>query len=131
MSIPGNDEFFRKLIPQAVSVLLALTEAIKQNPAAKVLKLSPGEKEVFVAVKDILTKVSVLTHPNPEAAEYHLVTNSSNYAVGAPLHQIINGDPVPISFYSKTLSENQRKYSTFDRELFSSIPGSPALQVTN
>ena len=56
-------------------MLLSLIEAIKQNPAAKVLKLSPAEKEAFAAVKDILTKVSVLTHPDPDATQYHLVAN--------------------------------------------------------
>lgn len=70
-------------------------------------------------MKDILAKVSALTHPDPDAKKYHLVTNSSNYAVGAMLHPIINGDPVPIGFYSKKLSEKQRKYSAFDRELLS------------
>ena len=65
----------------------------------------------------MLAKVSALTHPDPVATQYHLVTDSSNYAVGSVLHQIINGDPVPIGFYSKKLSENQRKYSTSDREL--------------
>ena len=99
-------------------MLLPLSETIKQNPPAKVLKLSPAEKEAFVAVNDILAKVFVLTHPDLDATQYHLVTDSSNYAIGAALLRIINGDPVPIGFYSKKLSENQRKYFTFNRELY-------------
>ena len=59
--------FYMKLIPQAADVLLPRTEAIKQNPAAKVLKLNPVEKEAFVAFKDILAKLSVLTHLHPDA----------------------------------------------------------------
>ena len=102
----GMINFYRKLIPQAANVLLLLTETIKQNLTAKVQKLNPAENESFVAVKYILAMVSVLTHPDPDATQYHLVTDSSNYAVGAALHQIINGDPVPIGFYSKHLSEN-------------------------
>ena len=58
--------------------------------------------------------MSVLTHSDLGATQYHLVTDSSNYAIGAALHQIINGDPVPLL---KKLFENQRKYSIFDREL--------------
>ena len=54
--------------------------------------------------------VSTTTH-------YQLVTDSSNYAIGAALHQIIDEEPVPIGFNSKKLSEAHRKLSTFDREL--------------
>ena len=69
-------------------------------------ELSLVEKQTFVTVKDILGKVSALTHPDPEAIQYHLVMDSTNYAVGVTLHQIINGDPVPIGFFSKKVSEN-------------------------
>ena len=99
--------FYRKLIPQGTDVLLPLIEAIKQNPAAKVLKLSPTEKEAFVAIKDILAKVFVLTHPDPDVTQLHLVTDSSTYAVGTALHQIINGDLIPIGFYSKCCLETR------------------------
>ena len=82
-----------------MDLLLPLTEAIKQNPTAKVIKVSLAEKEAFVVVKGILAKATVLTHPDPDATQFHLVTDNSNYAVGAGLHQIINGNPVPIGFY--------------------------------
>ena len=58
-----------------------------------------------------------MTHLDPNATQYHLVTDSSNYAVGAALHQIINGESIPIGFYSRKLSESQKKYSTFNGEL--------------
>ena len=93
--------FYRKLIPQ--------TEAIKHNPAAKTLELGPLEKEAFTKIKDILAEVSAVTHPDPNATQHHLVTDSSNYAVGAGQHQIINGEPIPIGFYSRKLSVNQKK----------------------
>jgi hypothetical protein len=49
---------------------------------------------------------------------YHLVTDSYSFAVGAALHQIIENQPYPMGFFSKKLTESQRKYSTFDWELF-------------
>ena len=109
--------FYRKLIPQAPDLLQPLKEAIKHNLTAKTLELSPAEEHAFVTVKDILAKISALTYTDPDATQYHLVTDISNYAVGVALHHIINWDPVPIGFYSKKLSEKQRKYSPFDREL--------------
>ena len=52
-----------------------------------------------------------------EATHYQLVTDNSSYAVGAALDQIVEDEPIPIGFFSQKLSEAQRKYSTFDREL--------------
>ena len=50
----GMVNFYRKLILQAAEVLLPVTEAIKHNPAAKMLELSSVEKQAFATVKDIL-----------------------------------------------------------------------------
>ena len=33
------------------------------------------------------------------------------------MHQIVEGKPIPIGFFSKKLSQTQIRYSTFDREL--------------
>ena len=114
----GMVDFYRKLIPQAEDVLLLLTEVIKRNLAAKTLKLGPPKKEAFIKIKDILVEVSAVTHPDPNTKQYHQVTDSSNYAVGAALLLIINGESIPIGFYSRKLSECQKKYSCFNWELF-------------
>ena len=71
----------------------------------------------FEDIKTKLANVSTLSHPVTNATHYHLVTDSSSYAIGAALHQIQEDNPVPIGFYSKKLSEAQRTLSTFDREL--------------
>ena len=67
-------------------MLLSLTEAIKHNLVAKILKLSPSENKTFITIKDILPKVSALTHYDPDATQYHLVTDLSNNAVDTALH---------------------------------------------
>ena len=46
-----------------------------------------------------------------------MYVDASNEAVGAALHQNINGDLQPLGFYSKKLTSAQRNYSTYDREL--------------
>ena len=61
----GMINFYRKLILLAADMLLTIIEAIKHNPAPKILKLSPAENKTFVTKKDILAKVSALTHPDP------------------------------------------------------------------
>ena len=71
----------------------------------------------FETIDDQLSKVSVLTHPSCEVEPYHPAIDASNYAMGATLHQISDGEVTPISFFSKKLSEPQIKYSAFNREL--------------
>ena len=114
----GMVGFYRRLIPQFATIVLPLTELIKTSPNSKKIDLSPEESEAFKKIKDQLVNITALRHPVSTATQYHLVTDSSQYAVGAALNQIINKEPVPIAFFSKKLSENQRKWSTFDRELF-------------
>ena len=61
---------------------------------------------------------TTLKHPLPVGESYHLVTDCSQVAAGAALHQIVNGQPMPVAFFSKKkLSSAQQKYSTYDREL--------------
>ena len=113
----GMIGFYRKLVPHFADIVLPLTECIRLNPNAKCLELSDLEKETFTKVKSILSNISPLPHPKSNVNSYQLVTDSSQYAVGAALHQMINNNPVPIGFFSKKLTQAQTKYSAFDREL--------------
>ena len=113
----GMVGFYRNLIPKFADAVLPLTELIKLNQNAKHLDFSEAEKEAFSNIKQTLAELTALPHPVSSVTHFHLVTDSSSYAVGAALHQIVNDQPVPIGFFSKKLSEAQRKQSTFDREL--------------
>ena len=41
-----------------------------------------------------------LPHPNAQATQYQLVTDASQHAVGGALNQMINGEAIPIAFFS-------------------------------
>ena len=45
------------------------------------------------------------------------MTDVSNAAVGAVQQQYINGQWLPLAYFSHTLKPAQVRYSTFDREL--------------
>lgn len=68
-----------------------------------------------------MSNASSLAHPVPGITNYQLVTDSSQYCVGAALHQMVNNKPIPIGFFSRKLSETQKRYSTFDRELLAAF----------
>ena len=46
-----------------------------------------------------------------------MVKDTSKLAVGAALYQMVDGIPAPLGFFSKKLSDTQKTYSTYDREL--------------
>ena len=108
--------FYRKLIPGFAKLVLPLSERMRLTPKG-LITLNNLEKQSFSNIIKILGKLTELSHPQPTCTQYQLVTDSSKYAVGAALHQVINGNPIPIGFFSKKLTTTQTRYSTFDREL--------------
>ena len=113
----GMSNFYRKLIPNYSEVIFPLTECIRINPKSKILHLSEEEKNSFSRIKEMLSTITPLSFPDPKQSTFQLVTDSSSYAIGAALHQMTDGQAIPIGFFSKKLTLTQRKYSTFDREL--------------
>lgn len=114
----GMSGFYRKLVSNFADIAFPLTELIRLNQDnTNNLTLNESEISSFTNIKSALANINVLSFPNFECNNFQLVTDSSSYAVGAALHQMINNEPVPIGFFSKKLSNSQRNYSTFDREL--------------
>jgi hypothetical protein len=71
----------------------------------------------FQLIKDTLTSVAVLAHPD-SAAEVNLAVDASNTHIGAVLQQRdACGGWRPLAFFSKKLDAAQLKYSAFDHEL--------------
>ena len=112
----GMLNFYRKLVPNFSSIMLPLTERMRLSPKDK-FTLNEKEKEAFHEIVKTLSDTKPLAHPSSNVDKYQLVTDSSNFAIGAALHQMIDGQPVPIGFFSKKLTQAQCKYSAFDREL--------------
>lgn len=112
----GLINFYRKLIPNFANKVIELTELMKSHPNAKNIIFSEKARESFNCIKSELSSVTALPHPIPNS-NYQLVTDSSSYAIGAALHQIVDDKPVPIGFFSKKLTDTQKRYSTYDREL--------------
>ena len=113
----GMANFYRRLVPNFSDLVVPLTECIRLHPNSKHLQMPQEAVQAIESVKNVLSSITPLSFPSTKVTNYQLVTDSSNYAVGAALHQMIDGQPVPIGFFSKKLSQTQQKYSTFDREL--------------
>lgn len=116
--------FYRKFLPHATvhqSKLQSLIHGNKKNDKTPLVWSSETEA-AFDECKQQLANATLLTHPCA-LADLSLHVDASDTAVGAALHQIINGEYQPLGFYSKQLTTAQRKYSTYDRELTAMFQG--------
>ena len=108
--------FYRRMIPNFADRISLLQTMVHQQEGSKQLYWTDEADQQFRESRTLLTNAVMLHHLTPSSL-FHLVTDASSYAVGAALHQIVDGQPKPIGFFSKKLSASQQKYSTFDREL--------------
>lgn len=113
----GATGFYRRAIPQYADIVHPLTERIRLEPNSKRMELNATERTAVADCKVALSSAVQLSHPLPSCTTYQLVTDSSQVAVGAALHQMIDGQPFLLEMFSQKLSSTQRRYSTFDREL--------------
>lgn len=112
--------FYRHFIPNFADICHPLYELLgSTNQRNHTLDWSDQAVAAFNTIKDSLSSAATLCHPDPCSNEYLLVTDASNYALGSALHQLVDGQPRPISFFSQKLSASERAYSAFDRELLS------------
>ena len=109
----GCVNIYHHFVPNIASILAPLHALTASVPEPKSSLLwSKLQLSAFQDAKNALQNSVLLHHPDPSAPL--TLTDASDVAVGAVLAQ---ADDRPISFYSKKLSDAERKYSTFDREL--------------
>lgn len=116
--------FYRKFLPHATkpqSKLQSMIVGNKRNDRTP-LSWTVETEEAFEQCKQQLANATLLAHPS-DTAELVLFADASDTAVGAALHQSIDGELQPLGFYSKKLTDAQQKYSTYDRELTAMFQG--------
>ena len=106
--------FYRKFLQGGAWILFCFTDPLK-GPG-KALSWSPVLDFAYTRAKDLLSFVSELVHPCPDAP-ISLAVDASNNHLGAVLQQLLDGSWALLAFYFKKLSEAEKKYSAFDCEL--------------
>lgn len=112
--------FYRRFLPHAVESQATLQQIIKGNKKndKTALEWTDDSIDAFEKCKLELANAVLLFHPAPNAPLI-LHVDASDNAVGAALHQLINEEMQPLGFYSKRMTDTQKRYSTYDRELLS------------
>ena len=76
-------------------------------------------QEAFDKTKTVFSDAILLHHPQPDLPT-SLTVDASNTAIGAQLEQRQGRSWVPLALFSRKLSDSDKKYSAFDRELLAS-----------
>ena len=110
--------FYRRFLPNAIepqSVLQDLIDGNRKRDTRPVIWTLEAD-QAFERCKQLLVNATTLAHPKADAP-VTLHTDASLVAIGGVVSQLVNGDLQPLGFFSKKLSDSERNYDTFDREL--------------
>jgi hypothetical protein len=110
----GAVTFYRDMFAHRSHILTPLTELTKK-PKAKFL-WTPEAQKSFDAMKAIIAKDVLVRYPDHNE-EFHVVTDASDYQLGAVILQ----RGAPVAFYSRKLNPAQRNYTTMEKELLSIV----------
>lgn len=109
----GFANFYRRFIAGFAHIARPLHRLTGQAPWC----WNSGEQAAFRALKQAVTTAPTLAIPMDDG-KYRVEADSSGYATGAVLSQL-QDDNIwrPVAFYSRSLSEVERNYDIFDREM--------------
>lgn len=115
----GMVNFYRNHLPKAGKYLGELDKYLANAKKKDKTKIEWSEKagQAFEHCKLSLQNAAMLAYPVLNA-QLALMTDASDTCVGAVLQQSVDGrNWIPLGYYSKKLTDAQKKYSTYDREL--------------
>jgi hypothetical protein len=117
--------FYARFIPE-FSKRATVLHALKKKGVQFVWTID--HQTAFESLKKAMCEVPVLQLPD-FSKESVLVTDVSDLSVLAVLHQRVNGELAPISYYSRLLTGAERKYSTYEKECLAVIFGCDKCRV--
>lgn len=110
--------YYRRFIPHIADKIGPLQTQITKYTKLKKQQQWIWSEECNTTIEQLKHEVAhavLLRHPIDDTV--YNITDASNVAVGAVLHQRNNNVWEPLAFFSKRLSDTEQRYSTFDREL--------------
>jgi transposase InsO family protein len=109
----GIVNYYRDMWFRRSELLAPLTSLTSGNVKFEWL---PSHQQAFDKIKKVIETEVLLVYPDFNKP-FHIYTDASDHQLGAVIMQ----DKKPIAFYSRKLNAAQRRYTTTERELLSTI----------
>lgn len=113
----GMASWYRKFIPDFATIAAPLTQLTKKNAR---FVWTPDHAEAFRKLKEFLITTPILSPPD-FTKTFTLQTDASAYGIGAVLTQEFEDGERVICYLSRSLTNQERKYTTTERECLSVI----------
>lgn len=115
----GMAAYYHRFLPDAAALFRPLHQLLTKPAGSKSKRpvvWTDAAEDAFRRVKQALADAAQLAHPVP-GAPLGVHVDASDSGVGAVLQQYHGGAWQPLSFFSRTLTPRETRYSTFGREL--------------
>ena len=112
----GLVNYFRDHLPDMTGKTRNLRSLVQKNIKQRITWSPELEKE-FVEVRDLVAHCPTLYFP-VEDGEVVVMTDASDYGIGAYIFQIVDNKELPILFVSKSLQGAQLNWSTIEKEAY-------------
>lgn len=113
----GMASWYRRFVPDFSSTVAPLTRLTCKNCR---FRWTDDCDRAFKAIRDKLISAPILTCPD-FSCPFVLQTDASGYGIGAVLTQQLDGEEKVICFLSRSLTKQERNFSTTERECLSVI----------
>lgn len=124
-SFLGLCNYFRRYVQDFAKISKPLSSLLKKEQP---FIWTNTQQQAFDKLKTALAEQVVLAFPDFEQM-FYVTTDASNFAIGAMLSQGELPNDRPIQFFSRTLSETQKRYSTIQKELLAIVEAIKAFRV--
>ena len=112
--------YYSKFLRNLSSILAPLHKLLKHSEPWCWTK---EQSQAFNKSKELILSSQVLVHFDPKL-EIRLACDASDYGIGAVLsHVMPDGSEKPVGFFSRSLSQTERKYSQIEKEALACVVG--------
>lgn len=114
----GMLNFYHDCLPKQAELQIELNKLLhnKKKKDKTPIQWTNKLEASFEKCRQSISNATILTHP-VSGAPLCIMSDASDQSVGAVLQQKIDDVWRPLSFFSKKLSDTQKRYSVYDREL--------------
>ncbi len=109
----GLCNYYRRFIKDFSKIASPLTRLLKKNIP---FEMNNAAISAFNKLKDSFKSAGLLRHADPNKP-FIVEADSSNFAIGSVLLQEFDGCLHPVSFHSRALTNAERNYPIYDKEL--------------